>query len=83
MASSRLRVGFLFCAAALVSLSVSAQAPRYIAGQEDYLAPELRAKVERLKGDAARKRTDNGNVLERATVIWDWANCPENSIQSL
>ncbi len=74
MASSRLRVGFLFCAAALVSLSVSAQAPRYIAGQEDYLTPELRAKVERLKGDAARKRTDNDNVLERAAVIWDWAN---------
>lgn len=45
------------------------------AGQErDYLSPESRARVERLKAEVARERTSVETVVERARVLWEWAN---------
>jgi len=47
---------------------------RYVPGKVDYLTPELRTKVERLKADVAREAASNDNVMERVAVLWDWAN---------
>lgn len=40
----------------------------------DYLTPELRVAVDKLKADAAKAPTTKETVLERATVLWSWAN---------
>ena len=40
----------------------------------DYLTPELRAAVEKLKADVAEAQTTKETVVERARVLWDWAN---------
>jgi hypothetical protein len=41
---------------------------------DDYLSPELRARVERLKADVEREATTLQTIGERADVLWDWAN---------
>jgi len=40
----------------------------------DYLTPELRAAVEKLKADVAKAPTTGETVADRATVLWSWAN---------
>jgi len=57
----------IFCSFAILIASVSA-------GAADYLTPELRSAVEKLKVDTARDRTTKETVVQRATVLWDWAN---------
>ena len=41
---------------------------------DDYLSPELRAAVERLKVDVAASRTDETTIAERARVLADWVD---------
>jgi hypothetical protein len=43
------------------------------AGQE-YLAPELRQQVEKLKADVAAERTNADSVTERNQILWRWIN---------
>ena len=40
----------------------------------DYLDPDLRFRVERLKQEAASAPTTPANIAARADVLWDWAN---------
>src|SRR5262245_13275324 len=40
----------------------------------DYLSPELRARVERLKQEVAGAPTTAPSYLARARVLWDWGN---------
>lgn len=40
----------------------------------DYLAPDLRARVEQLKLDRATEPTTSANVYERVDILWEWAN---------
>jgi hypothetical protein len=48
--------------------------PQPAVKQDDYLSPELRAKVEKLKADVAREPTTRENVRERVQVLWEWVN---------
>ncbi len=41
---------------------------------DDYLTPELRARVEQLKLDRAAEPTTSANVYERVDILWEWAN---------
>jgi len=41
---------------------------------DDYLTPELRARVEALKQDIASSPSDERNSRERALVLFDWVN---------
>ncbi len=47
--------------------------PAY-AANGDYLSPDLRARVEKLKADVAYLPTDQHNMPERARLLWQWAN---------
>lgn len=49
-------------------------APFALAGSSDYLSPDLRARVEKLKADAAYLPTDQLNMSERSHMLWQWAN---------
>jgi hypothetical protein len=40
----------------------------------DYLTPDLRARVDKLKADVAFLPTDAFNQEERARILWQWAN---------
>lgn len=40
----------------------------------DYLSPDLRDKVEKLKTDAAKAPTTKETAMGRASVLWPWAN---------
>ena len=40
----------------------------------DYLSPELRARVEQLKKEAAASPTTAENLQVRTDIFWDWAN---------
>ena len=40
----------------------------------DYLTPDLRARVEALKADAAIAPTDRNNAEERVRLMWQWVN---------
>ena len=53
--------------ALLIALSVAAPAA-------DYLSPELRYRVERLKVEARSEPSSPANGTARADVLWDWAN---------
>lgn len=44
------------------------------AANGDYLSPDLRARVEKLKADVAYLPTDEHNMAERARMLWQWAN---------
>ena len=44
------------------------------AANGDYLSPDLRARVEKLKADADYLPTDALNMEERARVLWQWGN---------
>ena len=57
----------LVLVAAAVALGASAQTA-------DYLEPDLRARVELLKADAAERPTDAGTAAHRIAVLRDWAN---------
>jgi len=48
--------------------------PQPAVKQDDYLSPELRANVEKLKADVAREPTTRENVRERVQVLWEWVN---------
>ncbi len=41
---------------------------------EDYLSPELRVRVERLKTEVAAEPTTQATIIARADVLWEWAN---------
>ena len=40
----------------------------------DYLQPELRARVEKLKAEAGDASTDPSILADRLSTLWDWAN---------
>ena len=42
--------------------------------ESDYLSPELRTRVERLKKEAATTPTSAENLQSRTDIFWDWAN---------
>ncbi|MEM8766883.1 MAG: DUF3604 domain-containing protein [Pseudomonadota bacterium] len=44
------------------------------ASSGDYLSPDLRARVEKLKADQAFLPTDTLNMGERSRILWQWAN---------
>jgi len=56
----------------LLLLIFSMDAPYAATG--DYLSPDLRSRVEKLKVDAAEFPTDAFNQEERARILWQWAN---------
>ena len=58
-------VGFLF--SVLLATGLAAQ-------PADYLDPDLRARVEKLKADVAARPTDANTVRQRTDVLWDWLN---------
>jgi hypothetical protein len=41
---------------------------------QDYLSPELRSAVERLKAESEATPANPGNVRQRATLLWHWLN---------
>ena len=45
-----------------------------LAAEDDYLAPELRARVEALKASTAELPTNRANAVARAKTLWDWIN---------
>ncbi len=59
-----------FTAPLLVLLALSA----FAQPTTDYLTPDLRARVERLKADVQQVPTNTTNVAERSRVLWNWAN---------
>jgi hypothetical protein len=62
-------------AAGLLLLVLTASCSVPVAGaRKDYLSPDLRARVERLKKDTAATPTAADNVFRRTDVVWDWAN---------
>ncbi len=44
------------------------------AGGDDYLSPDLRARVEKLKTEAAESSTDRETLAARLATLWEWAN---------
>ncbi|MFV2090039.1 MAG: hypothetical protein ACC642_05240, partial [Pseudomonadales bacterium] len=40
----------------------------------DYLTPDLRARVEKLKADVTLRGTDSINQQGRSRLLWQWAN---------
>ncbi|MBW2370880.1 MAG: DUF3604 domain-containing protein [Deltaproteobacteria bacterium] len=64
----------------LASLGVQAGSEAYAAAsvppglKADYCTPALRAGVEQLKRDVAREASNEENVRQRVSVLWDWAN---------
>jgi len=45
-----------------------------VAAAQDYLAPDLRARVEALKADVERTPSNRANARARARTFWDWIN---------
>ncbi len=63
-----MKVGGIVCLLLLAGSVVSA-------GElHDYLSPEQRARVEKLKVDVNQLATDAGNRTARARLLWEWAN---------
>ena len=62
------RTCFATIATALAALSSMA------APGDDYLAPELRARVEALVADVANDPTSDANAKQRAGTLWEWLN---------
>ena len=63
-----MKVGGIVCLLLLASSVVSA-------GElHDYLSPEQRARVEKLKVDVDQLATGAGNRVYRAELLWAWAN---------
>ena len=58
----------------LVRSAICALALASVLPAADYLDPELRFRVERLKKHAAAAPTAPDNIQERTDVVWDWAN---------
>jgi hypothetical protein len=54
----------------LAAVSLGCQAP----ADSDYLSPELRSDVERLKLDVLREPTSPETLAERTDLVWAWAN---------
>ena len=46
----------------------------YAAAAQDYLDPDLRARVEALKADVASTPSSRANAGERARTLWRWIN---------
>lgn len=62
-------------AAVLASISIGLiTAGPADAATGDYLSPDLRARVEKLKADVAYLPTDALSMTERSRVLWQWAN---------
>ena len=60
----------ILLAVCLCLLSITTAA----AATPDYLPPDLRERVEKLKVDVALSPTTPINASQRLTVLWDWAN---------
>jgi hypothetical protein len=45
-----------------------------VAPADDYLSPELRARVERLKPEAPQLTVDPATVKERMDTLWEWSS---------
>lgn len=45
-----------------------------VADEPDYLAPELRARVDALKADVQRAPSNRANARARAQTLWEWVN---------
>jgi hypothetical protein len=78
-ASRRCQVGVRFCSflvRVLVLVLVFALIPvaGAVAANGDYLSPDLRARVDKLKADVAYLPTDSLNLEERTRTLWQWAN---------
>ena len=48
--------------------------PALSIGQGDYIAADLRARVEELKGEASQSSTSPQVLLDRLDTLWAWAN---------
>lgn len=68
-----LAIAAIGCAAA-IRTDRAEPAPGGAVAVEDYLTPDLRARVERLKQDAAATPTNAENLSGRLDVLWPWAN---------
>ena len=62
----------LFLSGVLLALCLSPLPAEAASG--DYMTPDLRARVEKLKADAEFLPTDAINLAQRANVLWQWAN---------
>ena len=60
--------------AGILLCSFAAWTPTAVGAVGDYLSPDLRARVEKLKADVAYLPTDQRNMAERARILWQWAN---------
>jgi hypothetical protein len=62
---------------AIIVLAVSLASVALVAAagsSSDYMAPELRARVEQLKREVGAEPTTLETITERADVLWEWAN---------
>ena len=64
---------FMLFSLVLGSLSCDSSNRRAESG-EDYLVPELRARVERLKAEIVDDPTSQENFGSRIQLLWDWSN---------
>ena len=58
----------------LGSLILAAAQNRNAADSGDYLSPDLRSRVERLKVEAPQSATDIATLAARLDTLWQWAN---------
>jgi len=71
-ARARLSAAFLLMA---LTISIGAvPAASALDADGDYLSPDLRARVEKLKADVSYLPTDRLSVTERSRILWQWAN---------
>ena len=61
-------------AVAAAVLGATALGPCAVATPPDYLAPDLRARVEALKADLARAPSSRANATARARTLMEWVN---------
>jgi hypothetical protein len=66
--------GRLSAAAVAILFWLWLPGPSALAADTDYLSPDLRARVEKLKADLEYLPTDPLNIEERARILWEWAN---------
>lgn len=68
---------FVFLSAALLAVLLaggSLTTRSALAANDDYLSPDLRSRVEKLKADATYLPTDQLSLAERSRTLWQWAN---------
>lgn len=72
--SARRVLVFLSASRRAFLLWICLAAPWQQAAAADYLSPDLRARVEKLKADVEYLPTETLNIEQRARVLWEWAN---------